>query len=442
MKKITLFGFVVYKKEATSNAHTENKTDSYPKNGGFQILLVMMMVGVLGILTISIFSCFAKKTMLSSFWPVLGFSLIIALAAAVCGGFLGFLFGIPRSLQSKNAAPSTTIVTPPAATTEAVSAAAVAGTTTTTTTERSYGNNTNLEEISDWLTKIIVGVSLTQLPEIEKRFDTLTRQASRGFADYFSTNLSYPYAGALMLFFTICGFFAVYLWSRIYFYEILIRLDKVIGDILKNEVKSEVKNQVKTQVDDKFAAQEKAALLKLWQERDSEFKKQKTRIQNAETTNATEEIKRVLATAQPAPVTILDDCQQNRWGGNAVAGGYEVKAAIIQKPDEPDYYDVTLTVEPVAGSADTINGDVYFFMHDSYYPNIIVRVPSVNNKVEYSFSSYEAFTVGVALNEGKTKLEINLNTLPGDYGKYKYIGTLYTYEEIKSELAKLEKSES
>jgi hypothetical protein len=78
---------------------------------------------------------------------------MISAAATIAGAFLGFLFGIPRSLASTAAslveqsqAGTKTIVMP----------------------------NTNLEQISDWLTKILVGVGLTQLQSLPKIFSDLS----------------------------------------------------------------------------------------------------------------------------------------------------------------------------------------------------------------------------------------------------------------------------
>jgi len=42
-----------------------------------------------------------------------------------------------------------------------------------------YSGNTNLEQISDWLTKILVGVGLTQLREIPGQVQRLATQCSR-----------------------------------------------------------------------------------------------------------------------------------------------------------------------------------------------------------------------------------------------------------------------
>ncbi|TXI11722.1 MAG: hypothetical protein E6Q76_02080 [Rhizobium sp.] len=82
----------------------------------------------------------------------LGILLLTALAAGAGGAGLGFLFGIPRVLTSEAAAvkpaPATS-ATPP----EEPDAQQ---------TQRLLGSNSNLEQVSDWLTKIIVGVGLVE----------------------------------------------------------------------------------------------------------------------------------------------------------------------------------------------------------------------------------------------------------------------------------------
>src|SRR5690349_18031210 len=73
---------------------------------------------------------------------VFAVALLVAGAAFLGGALLGFLFGIPRLLANDAAAPPAPAVggasEPPA--------------------RSPYAPNTNLEQISDWLTKILVGV--------------------------------------------------------------------------------------------------------------------------------------------------------------------------------------------------------------------------------------------------------------------------------------------
>jgi hypothetical protein len=79
---------------------------------------------------------------------------------------LGFVFGIPRS------------ITP----TERGAAKEEAATSATGAKVQAWRANTNLEEVSDWLTKIIVGLSLVHLHEIETRLLALSKLVAASVA--------------------------------------------------------------------------------------------------------------------------------------------------------------------------------------------------------------------------------------------------------------------
>jgi membrane protein YqaA with SNARE-associated domain len=102
--------------------------------------LVWLLIAI-GLLSLLI-PAYAQK--ITSGWAaaliVLGAGLFLAGAATVTGSLVGFMFGVPRYRRADREAQ-----------------AADQGTT---------APNTNLEQISDWLTKIIVGVGLTQIPQI------------------------------------------------------------------------------------------------------------------------------------------------------------------------------------------------------------------------------------------------------------------------------------
>jgi hypothetical protein len=122
--------------------------------------------------------------------------LMIAGAAALVGGLLGFLFGIPRALQSDEApAPQP--------------GAAKEGDHPTV----SYKANTNLEQISDWLTKILVGVGLTQLAFLPDNLYALAAFLGPALGAVPQTEVM---AGGVVLSFAVCGFLFGYLWTRLY----------------------------------------------------------------------------------------------------------------------------------------------------------------------------------------------------------------------------------
>jgi hypothetical protein len=82
-----------------------------------------------------------------------GVSFVVLCAAASVGCLLGFLFGIPRTLQRANPGPQPDPKPDQPSTPESKTAAAAT---------RAFLSNTSLEEISDWLTKIIIGLGLVQ----------------------------------------------------------------------------------------------------------------------------------------------------------------------------------------------------------------------------------------------------------------------------------------
>jgi hypothetical protein len=116
-------------------------------------------------------------------WSAFATALVIGSSAFFMGGLVGFLFGVPRTVQG------------PAPSSDAIQ----------------YQGNTNLEQISDWLTKIIVGVGLVQvgrlIPALGKFAESMKAplggQASSG-----------AFGLGVAITSTLLGFLYFYLWSR------------------------------------------------------------------------------------------------------------------------------------------------------------------------------------------------------------------------------------
>lgn len=87
-----------------------------------------------------------KKVLLA-----IGVASMIASSALAAGVFVGFLFGLPRTLQPGFFLNSSE--------------------DKQSKSNHGYRVNANLEEISDWLTKILVGIGLTQIPGILTAFE-------------------------------------------------------------------------------------------------------------------------------------------------------------------------------------------------------------------------------------------------------------------------------
>jgi hypothetical protein len=72
--------------------------------------------------------------------------------------------------------------------------------------------NTNLEEISDWLTKIIVGVSLVEMQKAQ----TTLQEAAAFIAQSLGGPSETSFAYGLMIYFSVSGFLGSYLLTRLY----------------------------------------------------------------------------------------------------------------------------------------------------------------------------------------------------------------------------------
>ena len=116
-------------------------------------------------------------------WGAFATAILIGSCSFMSGGLLGFLFGIPRTLQSET---SETVIT-------------------------RYKANTNLEEISDWVTKIIVGVGLVQ---IGRALPALSRLAASLKAPLGGQASSPAFGLSLVIVNVLLGFLFFYLWTR------------------------------------------------------------------------------------------------------------------------------------------------------------------------------------------------------------------------------------
>jgi hypothetical protein len=153
----------------------------------------------------------------AKFASVVSVGVLAAGASLLAGTLLGFLFGIPRTLQGENPPPPTPGSPPAATTAEATLPRSTDSTTSprneTTANQLAYRVNTNLEQISDWLTKILVGVGLTQLTSIPGKLHQVATFFAKGMGD---ANSSEAAVVAILLYFAICGFLAGYLWTRLF----------------------------------------------------------------------------------------------------------------------------------------------------------------------------------------------------------------------------------
>jgi len=163
-------------------------SDGKPRRFWEKAAVFGYLVGLIAI------GCFAAaKSSLTAF-AVLW---VVGTAAWLAGTALGFIFGVPRVRTAEQTqadvnalGDSNSIVVP----------------------------NTNLEQISDWLTKIIVGATLVQLGQIAEELNELSLAIGRGLGGS-EDNLVYAtVSGGVIVFFFCAGFLWGYLWCSLRVY--------------------------------------------------------------------------------------------------------------------------------------------------------------------------------------------------------------------------------
>jgi hypothetical protein len=117
----------------------------------------------------------------STFLSVLAVGLAAAAAALVAGALFGFLFGLPRTLDRSGS-------------------------------KAHLAPNTNLDQISDWLTKILVGLGLVQLGKVTHGVGTIAGSLAPGLGNGSGAK---AFASTLLIYSAGDGFLLGYIWTRV-----------------------------------------------------------------------------------------------------------------------------------------------------------------------------------------------------------------------------------
>jgi hypothetical protein len=150
-----------------------------------------------------IVTCVGFVAVLCQTWGFACLGLLWALALYAMGVFIGFLFGITRVVENTAAAGGTT-------------------------SPLRYLPNTGVEQIADWLTKIIVGLTLVELRKIPPAIASFSAIIAMSLGNSDRTRgLAY----AMVLFFPIMGFLGMYLSTRLYLNQGIRRADDRVQQI-------------------------------------------------------------------------------------------------------------------------------------------------------------------------------------------------------------------
>lgn len=302
--------------------------------------------------------------------------LLTAGASMAGGAAIGFLFGLPRAEKFRfitkadfdhNARNNT------------------------------YGDNTNLEEVSDWLTKIIVGLTLIKLNLILSWIHTSARSFSRTFEGRCcvecNTFDAYVFGYGTIVLYFLAGAGLCYLWARTNLSYILTKSRIDQRNIEKN---TELIAELQKKENEQFNTSDGT----------TRYLNPKVSYESVQSFPSVDFQKLIESTYYAKPVNDKTDIQKGRWGGNSKNGNYILEAF----PVNPGKKDVQLVVKNL-NSDKLFEGQVAFFLHDTFVSEIVYALAS-KNKAEISFWAYEAFVVGAKLEDG-TELELDLNKVTG-----------------------------
>jgi hypothetical protein len=166
------------------------------------VALGTIAVSLFGLIGIAIFAATGGG------WRAFGIGILLALAAGAVGGLAGFLFGLPRYNSIVQVAGTAGPI--------------IEDTATQARAARSYTPSNNLEQISDWLTKILLGAGLVQIDTVSTWIGQIIDQAAQAFTGDGSTSdtaVARVLVGSTLAVYAITGFAFVYismtLWYRI-----------------------------------------------------------------------------------------------------------------------------------------------------------------------------------------------------------------------------------
>jgi len=211
----------------SSNISSKNKT-GYDKDES-RLYTAFFVAVIIGFIIVLVYDGFHKFDGV----PV---ALLWAFPCIASGGITGFLFGVPRVVPL-----------------DLESAGTTSGTVINSNNAR-LSVNTNIEQISDWLTKIIVGLGLVNLGKIPGYLDRTANSLALALGPAYGKG-PHAFALALIIYFSIVGFISGYLLTRLYISRLIVSADnQIVNNYDRGEISYvdvQVPNELKNVLSEK-----------------------------------------------------------------------------------------------------------------------------------------------------------------------------------------------
>jgi hypothetical protein len=194
---------------------SESKADTKEQFDFNVALRRLVYMAGLGCVLIFIYGLSIAQASRGNFGSFASVGLMAAGAAIVSGGLLGFLFGVPHTREGESPQPEKE---------KRDGTIDQDGESGPVEPSTSYRPNTSLEQISDWLTKMLVGVGLIEIKIIPEKLRALASYIAKGLGD---SEQSQAFALVLLIFFAVCGFVFGFLWARLFLKKWFTEADQV-----------------------------------------------------------------------------------------------------------------------------------------------------------------------------------------------------------------------
>lgn len=312
-----------------------------------------------------------------SFWHSLAGGLVALMSGAASfavGGILGLLFGAP-SVSGASNQPGT-----------AGAGAAPQG--------GGVRPNTSLERIADWLTTMIVGLTLVNLSVIWQRTSEASVWLTREIADDPKTLNGTP-GIVIALSFGFAGFLLMYLWSLRF---------------LPSELRQSYQLQVLANAISKLNKQ-----LVQYAVPEAALDRQLADMKTAGVDDATlTDVRRRYLAATSTDYEAIKDF------GPATLQGYSLAVKLTDAG--AGFWSFVATLSASAAST----GNVFWLLHNTFTPNVTTACPINVNEATYTSTANEPFWIGVVIpqqNGPAIRLAFDLGTADGADDTFRNAGS-------------------
>jgi pYEATS domain-containing protein involved in immunity len=301
----------------------------------------------------------------------------VAAAAMLIGGLAGFLFGLPRFKYDGSVAAPKAVTTPSTTpgTTGALPTIGPAAAANANAVE--YRPSTNLDDVADWLTKIIVGVGLVQVKELGHTLADIAHYLAAPCGATCSRQEGF--LAALIVYTLVGGFLFGYIWTRLQYGPLAARSDIDIRGVIVGREAEALES---------YGVGGKGA-----------------------PTPSVEAVARSVAAFSLAPVHEgVGDPNKGRFGGKPIGNGRVLRGTIEPAETGVGMFRLQLTVSST-NPANPLLGSVTFYLHPTFKLPTVVR-PVENGIAVLTVVAWGAFTVGAMADGGATRLELDLAENP------------------------------